>query len=151
MIPHIQSPTNATLSGSDFSCVLNSPCRVNVSFEEIFTGSFLAKDYICEMITGSGTLTTCNPNTLYFTENSSFGFRLTSKKDMSKMKSHYWDIIFTTASSPIQTGATNTGEIAFPEIIPAFQNYTNTTQSGEYIICTTTPCRLNFTLESIFT
>jgi hypothetical protein len=109
------------------------------------------RDYVCEIITGSGTLTTCNPNTLYFTENASFGFRLTSKKNPSKMKSQYWDVVFTTLSPPIETGSTEMGEVIFPEIIPTFQNYTNTTMSGSEFLCTTTPCRLNFTLEPIFT
>lgn len=41
--------------------------------------------------------------------------------------------------------------IVFPEIVLTLQNYTNTTLSGDTITCTTSPCRMNFTLEPIFT
>lgn len=46
---------------------------------------------------------------------------------------------------------TDSGIVVFPEIIPTFQNYTNTTDSWDVLICTMVPCRLNFTLEPIFT
>lgn len=58
----------------------------------------------------------------------------------------------------METGITNStwstissGSATIPEIIPTFQNYTNTTNSGDILTCTTMPCRVNFTLEPIFT
>jgi hypothetical protein len=150
-----------------------------VTFDPIFTGSFLSKNYLCEVVTATGTLTTCNPNTLYFSTDSSFSFRLTSKIDPSQSRSVIWEVRFasiennsstwntntgaTTEQNPPSplwqggTGTTNTGAtssssgIIFPEIIPTFQNYTNTTHSGDTLTCMTSPCRVNFTLDPIFT
>lgn len=56
--------------------------------------------------------------------------------------------------NPLSQGGnenTETGTVAFPELIPTFQNYTNTTNSWDLLTCTTMPCRVNFTLEPIFT
>lgn len=69
-----------------------------------------------------------------------------------------------TVLNTAQTGSTASGStesmswvmfsgsmIEFPDIIPIFQNYTNTTLSGDTLTCTISPCRLNLTLEPIFT
>ncbi len=174
IIPTIQFPTNAIFSGSIFDCSNNLPCRINITFDPIFTGWLLMKDYICEVITESGSSTTCNPNTLYFSTGSLFTFRLTSKIDWSKSISKSWSVVYrafekdtllvqssaTGELSPIElsnSGSINTlswtvnTDIAFPEIILTVQNYTNTTNSWNFITCTTSPCRINFTLDPIFT
>ncbi len=53
-----------------------------------------------------------------------------------------------------RTGSTGSGVtysgVTFPEIIPTFQNYTNTIYSGDTLTCITSPCRVNFTLDPIF-
>lgn len=65
-----------------------------MTFDPIFTGGLLAKHYICEVITATGTFMTCNPNTLYFSADSSFSFRLTNKLDPSQSKTVNWDVRF---------------------------------------------------------
>ncbi len=63
----------------------------------------------------------------------------------------------TTDSWSTNTGNTNSWNtdswvnIPFPEMQFTFQNYTNTTLSGNIFTCNMSPCRLNFTLEPIFT
>lgn len=169
IFPTRQEPTNAILSWNIWDCGMNQPCRVNVTFDPIFTGGLLAKNYLCEVITATGTLTTCNPNILYFSTDSSFSFRLVNKSDPSQSRTVTWGISFiarqdnsltgsiSSTGGVIDTGVTNTGTtssssgITFPEIVPTFQNYTNTTQSGDILTCTTSPCRVNFTLDPIFT
>ncbi|MBC7503738.1 lamin tail domain-containing protein [Candidatus Gracilibacteria bacterium] len=186
IIPTQQQPTNAIFTGGIWDCGTHQPCRINITFDPIFTGSFHSKNYICEVITATGTLTTCNPNTLYFTTPSSFSLRLTSKVDPSQSKTVNWGVSFmilqdNSSTQVIDTGATisrghNTGienlgiistgaiqdsntqileqsftGVTFPEIIPTFQNYTNITHSGNILTCTTSPCRVNFTLDPIFT
>jgi hypothetical protein len=133
-------------------------------------------------------LTTCNPNTLYFSTGSLFGFRLTSKIDPTQSRSMSWEVRFasstvgntgtyteqnppsplsqggtgTTSTGTTDSGATNTvttssssgftsSGVTFPDIIPTFQNYTNTNNSGDTLTCVTSPCRVNFTLDPIFT
>lgn len=157
-----------------------------MTFDPIFTGGLLEKNYICGVITATGTLTTCNPNTLYFSTGSSFSFRLTSKVDPSQSRMVSWDVRFSVLQNStsigleidgligeinagiidIYTGMTNTGAIQdpnsltlqqtrsgviFPEIVPTYQNYTNTSHSGDTLTCVTSPCRVNFTLDPIFT
>lgn len=72
-----------------------------MTFDPIFAGGLLAKNYICEVITATGTLTTCNPNTLYFSSDTSFSFRLTSKSDPSHSRSVSWDVRFTVPQNNI--------------------------------------------------
>jgi hypothetical protein len=169
--PTLQFPSNAIFSGSIFDCTGQSPCRINMTLDLIFTGWVLAWDYTCEVISSSGTLSTCNPNTIYFSTGGLITFRLTSKIDPTQSMSMTWPVIFAnidtgSGSGPsdipgwwgtgsTDSGSSNTGsidsDITFPEITPIFQNYTNTSHSGDILICTTSPCRVNFTLESIFT
>ena len=173
IIPSIQNPTNATFASWFFDCTNQDPCRINVTFDPIFTGSFQAKNYTCTVITESGSIASCNPNTLYFSTWGLFGFRLTSKAYPDEFKEISWNIVYkkteliseiwiqgignsnNTGSYESNTWSSQTGEIQteiqFPEIIPTFQNYTNTTFSGNTLTCTTSPCRLNFTLDPIFT
>ena len=65
IIPTIQNPTNAVFSWGFFDCSNQNPCRINVTFDPIFTGSYLAKDYSCTITTETGSSVDCNPNTLY--------------------------------------------------------------------------------------
>lgn len=171
IFPTLQSPTNAVFSGGYFDCRDLDICRINPTFDPIFTGSFLIKNYICEVITQTGMLTTCNPNTLYFPREGNFSLKLISKLDPSQSKIISWEVRFSqkkseisvtvssdTLSGNIFSGSTLTGNIEnlpilspiFPEIIPTFQNYTNTTFSGNILTCITSPCRVNFTLEPMF-
>lgn len=57
----------------------------------------------------------------------------------------------TVQSRWLSSEKSESGMVIFPDIVPTFQNYTNTTFSGNIFTCTTTPCRVNFTLEPIFT
>lgn len=107
IIPTRQEPTNATLSDSIWDCGVSQPCRINVTFDPIFTGSFLSRNYICEVITATGILTTCNPNTLYFYTGSSFLLRLTSKLDPSQSRMMSWDVRFTIPQD--NSGSTSAG------------------------------------------
>ncbi len=102
-----QEPTNAVFTGEIWDCGMNQPCRINVTFDPIFTGSFLSKNYICEVITATGTLTTCNPNTLYFSTGSSFSFHLTSKVDPSQSRTVSWVVRF--ESSAVSQNNSSTG------------------------------------------
>lgn len=173
IFPTIQFPTNAVLSWSIFDCTSQSPCRINLTFDPIFTGWFLSSQYLCEIITNTGILTTCNPNTLYFSSWEILSVRLTSKNSTILTKIVSWEIVFHSTSSSswsesIQSGSMNTvdsgsldsswsltwgilSQIDFPEILPVFQNYTNTSHSGDTLICTASPCRVNLTLDPIFT
>ncbi len=201
IFPTRQEPTNAIFSWGTWDCGTHQPCRINVTFDPIFTGGLLAKNYICEVITATGTLVTCNPNTLYFSADSSFSLRLTSKSTPSQSRTVSWGVSFTIVqhksstggnigtsstwftstgttksgswaseiSEPVQSGAwewqgtgvtqdSNTPTlqdfstwVTFPEIILTFQNYTNMTHSGDILTCVTSPCRVNFTLDPIFT
>lgn len=174
IIPTLQNPTNATFTSWFFDCTNQNPCRINITLDPIFTGAYFAKDYTCTMITETGSIVSCNPNTLYFLTGGSLGFRLTSKLYPEESKEVFWNIAFeaqkiitewegqiidnwtnNSGSSNENTWYTQTGEIQseiqFPEIIPTFQSYTNATFTGNILTCTTGPCRLNFTLEPIFT
>lgn len=179
IIPTRQEPTNAIFTWGIWDCGMNQPCRINVTFEPIFTGWLLAKNYTCEVMTETGVLATCNPNTLYFSSGGVFTFRITSKIDLSQSRTMSWGVRFeantntigigTGSQTPLSppfsggldtmsTGATNTATVepastwvTFPDIILTYQNYTNTTQSGDILNCTTSPCRVNFTLDPIFT
>ena len=174
IFPTRQEPTNATLSGNIWECGSNQLCRVNMTFDPIFTGWLLARDYICEVITATGVLTTCNPNTLYFSTDSSFALRLTSKLDPSQSRMMRWDVRFIVVQMSSSTGwiiatlsgasdnseSQSTGAIypgttdtwvIFPDIVPTWQNYTNTTHSWDTLTCITSSCRVNFTLDPIFT
>ena len=46
--------------------------------------------------------------------------------------------------------STGNAEVIFPLIFPTLQSPTNATFSGDIFICTTLDCRINLTLESIF-
>ena len=92
--PTLQFPTNAVFSGGYFDCMNLDICRINITFEPIFTGSFLAKNYICEIVTQTGVLDTCNPNTLYFSKEGHFSLRLISKIDTSISSIVSWDVRF---------------------------------------------------------
>ncbi len=164
IIPTLQQPTNAIFSWGIFDCTGHDPCRINMTLDPIFTGAFLAKNYTCEVITDTGSIMSCNPNTLYFSTGGSLGIRLTSKIDQSQSRGISWDIIFgsvetqslVVVSWSVQSQVdTNTGtvnfEASFPDIIPTFQNYTNTTNSDNILTCITNPCRVNFTLDPVFT
>lgn len=163
----VQQPTNAIFSWSFFDCTGQNPCRINLTFDPIFTGWLFEKDYICEIITPVWTLLTCNPNTQYFSSWSMLTFRLTKKTEPNQSKNITWEILYrpigivpkqsadyplnqNESSWTINSELTQSG-ISFPDISPIFQNYTNTTLSGDTFTCTSTPCRLNFTLDSIFT
>ena len=196
-----QEPTNAIFVENVWDCGTRQSCRINVTFDPIFTGGILAKNYICEVITATGTLATCNPNTLYFSADSSFSLRLTSKLVPSQSRTVSWGVRFTVAQDNSSTGGnigissswfTSTGTtrsgswasetsesvqsrawewqgtgvtqdlstptlqdsstwVIFPQIIPTWQNYTNTSHSGDTLTCVTSPCRVNFTLDPIFT
>ena len=192
IFPTRQEPTNAIFSWGIWDCGTHQPCRVNVTFDPIFTGGLIAKNYICEVITATGTFATCNPNTLYFSTDSSFSLRLTSKSVPSQSRTVSWGVSFTVVQHNSSTGGnigtgtvwsgswasetsgwqgsgiTSTGTtdsdttnsgilqqsytwVTFPQIIPTFQNHTNTTHSGDTLTCVTSPCRVNFTLDPIFT
>lgn len=164
IFPTLQQPTNTLFSWGIFDCTGQSPCRINISFDPIFTGWFLARNYNCELITDTGSMTTCNPNTLYFSTGGSFIFHLSKKGDASQYREVIYPVIyhFTNTSSWMindslwqisgswSTPSMNSG-VTFPDIIPVFQNYTNTTNSWDTLTCTTSPCRVNFTLDPIFT
>ncbi len=165
--PTIQYPSNVLFTWGIFDCTGRNPCRINISFEPIFTGWFLERDYTCEITTTSWSLFTCNPNTQYFSSWDILTFRITKKSDPNQSRSITWEIIYKSIDIISQELETNTSisysiswtestgasqpEITFPDISPTFQNYTNTTHSWDILICTTSPCRLNFTLEPIFT
>lgn len=162
----LQQPTNAIFSWSFFDCTGQNPCRINLTFEPIFSGWLLERDYICEIITPVWSLLTCNPNTQYFLSWGVLTFRLTKKSDPNQSRSITWEIIYRAIDEVSQksenhplsenesSGTGNTefahSGITFPDIIPIFQNYTNTTLSWDTFTCTTSPCRLNFTLDPIF-
>lgn len=161
IFPTLQFPTNAVFSGGYFDCSDLDICRINPTFDPIFTGSFLSKNYSCEIITQTGVLDTCNPNTLYFSQEGHFSLKLISKIHPSTSKMVSWYVRFSPKISEIPN--TSSGSITpegtisipifstiFPEIIPTFQNYTNTTFSGDTFTCHITPCRLNLTLEPLF-
>lgn len=174
IFPTIQSPTNAVFGSGFFDCGDQNPCRINVNFEAIFIGSFLEKNYNCQIMTATGTFSTCNPSTMYFSTGSSFSLKLVSKSDPTQSKIVSWEVKFSqksiesilpslidssssgTSNSytniPIITNSWITNQtILFPDIAPIFQSYTNTSFSWDIFICTTSPCRLNMTFESIFT
>ena len=169
IFPTIQYPTNALFSWGIFDCTDKLPCRINITFDPIFTGSILARDYICEVITDSGSMNTCNPNTLYFLTGSLFSLRIINKIDTSQSVTRSWWVIYSNIltstinswsvsgseidnpiSNILDSWATDSG-VLFPDIIPVFQNYTNTTNLWDILTCTTSPCRVNFTLDPIFT
>lgn len=173
IIPTIQNPTNAVFSWGFFDCSNQNPCRINVTFDPIFTGEYLSKNYICSIITETGSSTDCNPNTLYYLTGGALWFRLSSKLHPSEYRETSWSILYKNPEiipeawnqdivhwGNIENPESNSwsshsweiqSEIQFPEIIPTFQSYTNTTFSGNILSCTTSPCRLNFTLDPIFT
>ena len=64
IVPTFQNYTNTTFSWNIFTCT-TSPCRVNLTLEPIFTGSWLEKDYTCQISYGTGVYHTCNPPQLY--------------------------------------------------------------------------------------
>ena len=131
IIPTRQEPTNATLSDNIWDCGLSQPCRINVTFDPIFTGSFLSKNYICEVITATGTLTTCNPNTLYFSTGSSFSLRLTSKVDLSQSRMVSWEVRFTGTSLTDSQNNSSTGGTTIAIInTGTLTTNTGTTASG---------------------
>lgn len=161
ILPTIQSPTNALFNSWYFDCQNLDPCRINITFDPIFSSGFNARDYICEVITVTGSLLDCNPNTLYYSMSGSITFRLTSKIETNQSKSITWpikyhEIIHDSTDNWIleDTLDTWTGihDAIFPEIIPIFQNYTNTIFTGSNtLICNTSPCRVNMNFDNIFT
>ncbi|MDD2693372.1 MAG: lamin tail domain-containing protein [Candidatus Gracilibacteria bacterium] len=78
IIPTFQNYTNATFSGNLLTCT-TSPCRVNFTLEPIFTGSFIEKDYTCQISYGTENYDTCNPPQLYLTGTGNIDVQLTHK------------------------------------------------------------------------
>ncbi len=152
IIPILQSPTNASLSGSVFLCVgSNLPCRINLTLETLFTGWLLIRDYICEVGTGTLSLIDCNPNTLYFVSSGSVMIRLREKFHPENFQEKIFAILFSPTSS----------ESAWsPQILLTDQNapiivlkhdgkwkeYYEQISDTE-LNCYTDTCSLNFTAE----
>ncbi len=176
IVPTLQFPTNAIFSWSTFDCTGLMPCRINITLDPIFSGGILEKNFKCEFRIGTGSMVTCNPNTMYFSGSNAIQVHLTSNLDPSQSSSMTWEVLYRSIDIPIDartgnlvdTGSSHTGwvvrsmvntgsqalphsHIPFPESTLTFQNYTNTSHSGDMIMCSTTPCRLNFTLDPIFT
>ena len=100
IIPILQSPTNASLSGNTFICIgSNLPCRINLTLEPIFTGWLLMRDYICEVGTGTTVLIDCNPNTLHFTSSGILMIRLREKLHPEHFQEQIFPILFSLVSS----------------------------------------------------
>lgn len=78
IIPIFQNYTNTTFSGNIFTCTM-SPCRVNFTLEPIFTGSFLERNYSCQISYGTENYETCNPPQLYLVGTGSIEVSLTHK------------------------------------------------------------------------
>ena len=119
IISTIQHPTNAVFSGGNWYCATGQICRINITFDPIFTGSYLSKNFSCEIITETGSLPTCNPNTFYFSTGSTVVFRLTSRIDTTKSVQKTWNVIFesiTATGNSLETitssGASFSGEIS---------------------------------------
>ncbi len=66
IFPTFQAYTNTTFSWDTFTCN-TSPCRLNMTFDPIFTGSFLEKNYLCHIQYWADIYETCNPSQIYLT------------------------------------------------------------------------------------
>lgn len=84
IIPTWQNYTNATLSGDILTCT-TLPCRANLTLEPIFTGSFLAKNYTCEIRYATGVYD-CNPPQLYLSGGESITIKLIHKTSWQSIK-----------------------------------------------------------------
>jgi hypothetical protein len=159
IFPTLQYPTNASFSGNVFRCEWLDSCRVNLTYEPIFTWGFLEKNYICETRIWESYFSSCNPNTLYFLTGDLIELTLIEKSTWQKtIKNWVVDVVRKDTmnsvqelpSSDIASWSTLTGAIIFPEIIPILQSPTNATLSGEIFTCNDRECRINLTLEPLF-
>ncbi len=152
IIPVLQSPTNASLSGSTFTCSgSNLPCRINLTLEPLFIGWFPMRDYICEVWTGGVILIDCNPNTLYFVSTGSVMIRLIEKSHPENYREKLFSLIFTPVSShTVWVAQISTIDMNPPIIILEYdgkwKEYYEQVNDTE-LNCYTDTCSLNFTAE----
>ncbi len=146
LIPTLQSPSNATFSGGIFSCdPKNLPCRINLTLEPIFTGSFLSKNYTCRITSGTGIYDSCNPNTIYFTESGSMILSLFHKPSGTEIQVTV-PVIFTDTLSPpfISAWYTNHPPVPVLEYDGKWKSYFDE-PSENHLICYAMTCSVNFT------
>ena len=117
IVPLFQNPSNATLSGNLLLCQRNnSDCRVNITLEEIFTGGYLSRDYLCEVSTGSIVLHTCNPNTLSFRSDGKIEIALREKSHSGNLIQKEYRVEFVGEPLSLSSGR-NTIDTTPPVII----------------------------------
>ncbi len=157
IIPMIQSPTNATLSGEIFVCT-TTDCRINITLEPIFSSGFAMRDYSCAF--GTWEILTldsdCNPNTIYFSHPGQLIIELVSKTSPSEKSQKTYEVEWKILSAwwgntPLQDiWVPDTGKpVAIIELDNKWKEYYF--QNGDNdLICYTLTCSVNFTAEKSY-
>ncbi len=147
LIPILQSPSNAIFSGGVFSCdPKNLPCRINLTLESLFTGSFLPKNYTCRIISWTGTYDSCNPNTLYYVESGSLILSIFHKASWKEVMVTF-PVIFNnnpSIASFLNAWYTNHPPVPVLEYDGKWKSYFDE-PSEHHLICYAMTCSVNFT------
>lgn len=128
------------------------PCRVNFTLEPIFTGTFLEKDFTCQITLGTGVYDTCNPPQLYLTSTGSIEMLLMDKATgMSTGKTITIAMnLATMSSSTANTFPTdNHAPIALVDMDGKWKKYF-TSPDANLLRCYAFTCSVNFTGENSY-
>ena len=151
ILPVLQSPTNAILSGSAFLCdQSNLPCRINFTLDPIFSGAYQKSKYLCQISTWWLIISNCNPATFYFLSTGILSIDLTDRSNTGSHSSKSYDIIFGYRPSSGYTTTLSTPDTNPPIIIlehdAKWKEYYEQISDTE-LVCHTMTCSLNFTAE----
>ncbi len=144
IVPTIQNYTNTTLSGETFVC-RETPCRLNLNFESIFTSQYPASGYTCQVRYAGSIENKCNPTQWNPTWPWEIEFILTHRATWQMSSKKFpvlWNIISTntTSSTPYTTRpAPPRANIALNGILSRSQIH-----SGTNIECLSGTCSVNF-------
>jgi hypothetical protein len=85
ILPHLQSPTNATFASWAFEC-MDQTCRINITLDSLFSSGYSMKDYFCYFWTGEVLMldTDCNPTTYYFTSSWRIDIEIVARTDITQ-------------------------------------------------------------------
>ncbi len=85
ILPHLQSPTNATFASWAFEC-MDQACRINITLDSLFSSGYSMKDYFCYFWTGEVLMldTDCNPTTYYFTSSWRIDIEIVARTDITQ-------------------------------------------------------------------
>lgn len=146
IVPTIQNYTNTTLSGNTFVC-RETPCRINLNFESIFTSIYPSSSYTCQVSYNWVTEDKCNPSQWTPTTRWGFDVFITHKatgQSVSRYFSIDWDIVTTTSTTNPYIPTSD----QYPPIVFIKLNGTLTKKQIQIrdneLYCYTSTCALNF-------